>query len=322
MSLFLPEKWIWDFWLAEDGDTWHVFFLQADKAIGDPELRHANASVGHAISRDLRSWGYLGTALSPDARPGFDDSTTWTGSVTRHNGEWVMFYTGNSKKSHNTVQRIGMARSTDLHAWKRFSANPVIDDLPAPYENRHFPDRWHDRSLRDPDVRPDPVRGGWRMHFTARVENQDADAAGCIGAAWSADLTHWQVLPPVVAPEIASELEVPQFLEINNRWYLLFCTGANRLGARFKAAHPEVAGITGTHYFLADTPDGPWRLGPSMFFAGDARGSQYAGKLVPTRAGLFFMGFLNFDAEGKFLGELSDPIPVAVSLDGSLTLSK
>lgn len=322
MPLFLPDKWVWDFWLAEDGDTWHAFFLQAPQSLGDPDLRHVNASVGHAVSTDLRSWKYLGTTLAPDTGPGFDDSAIWTGSVLRHNGEWIMFYTGNSKANHNTVQRIGMARSTDLHNWKRCSENPIVDNLPAPYENRHMPDRWHDRSLRDPDVRPDPVRGGWRMHFSARVENQEADSAGCIGAAWSEDLRSWQVLPPVIAPGMSGELEVPQFLEINDRWYLLFCTGATRLGKRFKESHPEVVGKTGTHYFIADNPSGPWRLGPDMFFAGDEQGSLYAGKLVPTRSGLFFMGFLNIDAEGGFVGGLSDPIPVIVGADGSLKLSR
>lgn len=322
MTLILPDKWTWDFWLAEDDGAWHAFLLQADKSIGDPEQRHWHASVGHAVSRNLVDWDYLGTALAPAPGPAFDDSTTWTGCTLKHGDEWLMFYTGNSRASQNKVQRIGLARSRDLHTWTRDPASPLVDDLPAPYENRHFPDRWHDRSLRDPDVRPDPTRGGWRMHFTARVENQAADAAGCIGAAWSSDLLNWTVLPPVVAPGIAGELEVPQFLEINGRWYLLFCTGANRLGREFLARHPETAGFTGTHYFIADGPDGPWRLGKGMFFVGDRRGSRYAGKLAQTRDGLFFLAFLNFGEDGQFVGGLSDPVRVIVDGSGELTLAQ
>ena len=67
--LALKDKWIWDFWLAQDGPTWHIFFLQADKALGDPELRHWNVTYGHATSRDLVHWTHLGTCFTPAATP-------------------------------------------------------------------------------------------------------------------------------------------------------------------------------------------------------------------------------------------------------------
>ncbi|MCC8180905.1 MAG: family 43 glycosylhydrolase [Planctomycetes bacterium] len=322
MALLLPDKWTWDFWLARDRDTWHLFMLQADKAVGDPALRHWHASIGHAVSTDLRNWNYLGTALAPNEKPGFDDSTTWTGCTFRHNDEWLMFYTGNAKASDNKIQRIGVATSPDLMNWTRSPQNPLIDNLPAPYENRHYPDRWHDRSLRDPDVNPDPSRGGWRMFFSARTADQPGDSAGCIGQAWSDDLLRWEVLPPAVAPGMAGELEVPQLLHIGDYWYLLFCTAGSRFGATFAAANPGIAAQTGTHYFIADSIDGPWRLGPDMFFAGDTQGSTYAGKMVETESGWVFLGFLNFGPDGQFIGGLADPVPVEVGQDGTLSLRR
>ena len=81
--LALKDRWIWDFWLARDGAHWHVFFLQAPKSIGDPELRHWNVSIGHATSDDLKNWSYRGTCFGPAAGPAWDDHTTWTGSVVR-----------------------------------------------------------------------------------------------------------------------------------------------------------------------------------------------------------------------------------------------
>jgi hypothetical protein len=48
MTLRLPDKWVWDFWLVRDGADYHAFYLQAHRSLGDPELRHMNASVGHA----------------------------------------------------------------------------------------------------------------------------------------------------------------------------------------------------------------------------------------------------------------------------------
>jgi len=66
MSLRYDDRWIWDFWTAIDGPDVHLFHLQAPRALGDPELRHRHATVGHAVSRDLRTW----TELPPRSRPG------------------------------------------------------------------------------------------------------------------------------------------------------------------------------------------------------------------------------------------------------------
>ena len=65
MPLSLPDKWIWDFWFAQDGLEYHVFYLQAPKSLGDEKLRHWHVSIGHAVSRDLVSWSVLPDAISP-----------------------------------------------------------------------------------------------------------------------------------------------------------------------------------------------------------------------------------------------------------------
>ena len=38
MVIAIDGKWIWDSWYAKDGDTFHGFFLQADRSLGDPDL--------------------------------------------------------------------------------------------------------------------------------------------------------------------------------------------------------------------------------------------------------------------------------------------
>jgi beta-fructofuranosidase len=119
MTLRLDDHWVWDFWFAQDGPDVHVFFLQAPRSLGDPELRHRNARIGHAVSRDLRHWRVLPAPL-PEARPGaFDDMATWTGSVYRADGAWHMFYTGISTAQDGAVQRVGLATSGDLMRWER-----------------------------------------------------------------------------------------------------------------------------------------------------------------------------------------------------------
>ena len=44
--LSLPDAWAWDFWTADDGERLHLFYLNAPRDLGDPELRHRFAGVG------------------------------------------------------------------------------------------------------------------------------------------------------------------------------------------------------------------------------------------------------------------------------------
>ena len=46
--LRLDDFWVWDSWVADDGDAYHLYFLQAPRSLGDPALRHVHATVGHA----------------------------------------------------------------------------------------------------------------------------------------------------------------------------------------------------------------------------------------------------------------------------------
>ncbi|MGA9857734.1 MAG: hypothetical protein WBQ18_07705, partial [Solirubrobacteraceae bacterium] len=91
--LRLADHWVWDCWIADDGDLYHVFFLKAPRALGDAGLRHDRATIGHASSLDLVDWIYHGTALAPEL-DGWDDLALWTGSVVRGDDDvWRMFYT-------------------------------------------------------------------------------------------------------------------------------------------------------------------------------------------------------------------------------------
>ena len=120
MVLALEKQWIWDSWYVRTGDTWHAFFLKADKSIGDPDLRHFNVTQGHAVSTDLKTWEHRGTSLSPAAAPAFDDTAVWTGSVLKGPDDlWHLFYTGASSAEKGLYQRVGHATSPDLDTWTR-----------------------------------------------------------------------------------------------------------------------------------------------------------------------------------------------------------
>jgi len=65
MALSLPDHWLWDHWIADDGERYHLFFLRASRALHNPQRRHWRASLGHAVSEDARTWELLPDALVP-----------------------------------------------------------------------------------------------------------------------------------------------------------------------------------------------------------------------------------------------------------------
>ncbi|WP_163264197.1 levansucrase [Chelativorans alearense] len=321
MVLALDDKWIWDSWYVRDGDLWHAFFLQADKALVDPDLRHWNVSQGHATSRDLVNWMHLGTCFLPAPGPAWDDYTTWTGSVVRDDeGLWHLFYTGASHAEDGLIQRIGHATSTDLHSWKRVGPDPCLDlvgEAAKAYEADHARGFWHDRAMRDPWVMRDPAGDGWLMYFTARAAGiAEPNGGGAIGFATSPDLHRWTLQEPVFVGGFG-QLEVPQVFEKNGRWYCLFCTAAEHF-SRDQAEAVPGGPVTGTHYLVADDPRGPWQVAPGPFLDGALPCRRYAARIVETGEGMAIMGFADRPDGRGFAGHIMDPEPVVIDENGAL----
>lgn len=315
MALHLDDRWVWDFWLVDDGADHHVFYLQAAHAIGDPDQRHWNVSIGHAVSTDLRDWTVLADALRPGPAPSWDDASTWTGSVVRHDGGWHLLYTGTSHADNRLVQRVGLATSPDLLTWTK-RADPVLEADPRWYETLD-PSAWHDQAWRDPWVFRDERDGAFHALVTARVSAGPAAERGVVGHARSTDLVRWEVLPPVTEPMGFGQLEVPQTVRVGERWYLLFSSDVQTQGERRRA---DGTG-TGTYYLVGDSPTGPFAVVGDGVLEADPAGSTYAGKLHHDRdGGLVFLAWHRTGADGTFRGELSDPRPVDVAEDGRLHL--
>lgn len=319
MVIAIDGKWLWDSWYVHDGERWHGFFLQAERSLGDPDLRHFNVTQGHVTSDDLVNWTHLGTTFAPALAPAWDDYTTWTGSVVRgDDGLWHLFYTGTSRAEQGLCQRLGHATSTNLHDWTRVDGGLALDMTGAAadlYEKEHVVGFWHDRAMRDPWVMRDPSGAGWLMYFTARVPGvPDPNEGGAIGFATSPDLFRWTLWPPVFAGGFG-QLEVPQVFERGGRWFCLFCTGAGHWGpsARALLGTPK----TGTHYLIADDPRGPWRLAPLPLLDMDDPCARYAARILETPEGLRIIGFSD-TGWATFRGVITDPDPVELGADGLL----
>lgn len=312
MSLHLEDRWIWDFWLARRGPEHHVFFLHAPRALGDPDQRHWNVAIGHAVSEDLSTWARLPDAMRPGQQGEWDDYTTWTGSVIEVPGGWALLYTGTSRAENGLVQRIGLARSDDLVHWTRHPGNPVLEADARWYELLDL-GLWHDQAWRDPCVLRDPGTGDYHAFVTARANHGPAGGRGVIAHATSSDLEEWEVRPPLGAPKGFGQMEIPQVLRLGGRWHLLFSAHA------WAQAERRDARPTGTFHAVSDRLTGPYEESSPLLT--DERERYYGAKVVVDGAGLRCLAFVNLDERGQFVGDLSDPWPVILGPGGELRIA-
>ena len=313
MALRLEDKWIWDSWYAFDGERYHAFYLHASRALGDPVRRHRNPIVGHAVSDDLTNWTVVRDALIVSDSPAFDSWTTWTGSVIRDdNGLWWMFYTGTSREDGGDVQTIGAATSTDLMEWTKLSSEPMVSADARWYEKL---DKtiWHDEAWRDPWVfRFENDPSTWHMLVTARANHGDPATRGVLGHATSTDLLNWDVRPPLSEPgQGFGQLEVFQFEIVDGVPVLVFCCGWRELSAERRAEFGE----RDATYSVAVSAD----LTEVDFNRAKAFEDPlvYAARIIQGKDGWYLIGFVN-EVDGKFVGELCDPVPVSATVEAGL----
>jgi beta-fructofuranosidase len=325
VSLRLHDRWLWDFWVVRDGPDFHVFYLQAPRSLRDPELRHRHASIGHAVSSDLRHWNVLSDALGPGEPGAWDDSTVWTGSIepeTRRAGAppdgWRLLYTGTARATGGLVQRIGLATSPDLLTWTRHAGNPVLEPDHALYEGLGQ-SAWHEEAWRDPWLFRDPASGARHALITARASHGPVATRGVIALATAESDDRWSVGLPITRPGVYGHMEIPQLHRLaDGRWCLLFSVPGlpDGLEAGLGGVPPR-AGLRGTHYLVADAPLGPFEWQSHGVLLADEGGTWYGAKLLEGPDGrLTCLAWAAHDAHGGFVGELSDPMEVIVDRVG------
>ena len=315
------DAWIWDSWVVDDGELYHLFFLSAPRSLGDPERRHLDASIGHATSPDLVDWTDHGTALAPSAH-GWDDLSLWTGSVIRRpDGGWAMFYTALGSGGRGADdQRIGLAHSDDLFTWHRVGDAPVVT-ADARWYRTQPGDLHASATWRDPFVVADGA--GFRMLVTARAVLGRPGDDGVLAQATSRDLVHWEVGPPVSAPGAGfGQLEVAHVHEVDGRPVLTFTCHPDEQTAARRARHGRfctwaVVGEPGAS--LA----GPWDVGTAQPFTADP--ALFAAPLVQRRDGSWaLLGFRALDPADRVDDDglrVGDPVPVAV-VDGAIVATE
>lgn len=314
MTFSLEHQWVWDFWLADDGERFHMYYLHAPKSLGDQKLRHRNAQIGHATSHDLTTWTDLGVVLRPGSPGEFDETATWTGSVIRGvDGIWRMFYTGShflSDGSSSNVETVGVAKSADLHTWVK-SPGPITKADPRWYETLGT-STWPEEAWRDPWVFADPSGAGWHMLVTARSNQGVDDERGVIGHATSADLETWRVQSPLSVPGAGfAHLEVPQITTVDRRLLLLFScdTGALSNARKSRGEHGGIWALE------PESVLGPYQVKHAELIAPE---SLYSGRAIQNRQGEWvLLAFENSTDSGDFVGRIGDPMSITWVANGS-----
>ena len=308
MTISRVQDWLWDSWYITAADGVHAFHLMAPKSLGNPDLRHVNARVGHSLSNDFVTWQELPDALLPSEAEAFDDLATWTGCVLEHEGQWHMFYTGIEKRTGGAIQRIGHAVSTDLIEWTKLSREPILSADARWYSTMSAGEP--DEPFRDPWVFWH--EGQWHMLVTAKHASaaRDGGGHGTMAHAVSDDLESWTLLEPLIHDSGFRQLEVFQVVEVDGQWFVIFCTGVADV------SRPGVPAAFATYSAPAAGPLGPFDLDRAKPLAG---GGVYAARVVRLAdSSPALMGFLDSGEPGGFTGTIGNPIPLRVSAAGDL----
>ena len=216
------------FWKGE----YHLFYLKPRGPLGD------RYPWSHAVSTDLIHWEELPDALTPGEHGAPDSGGCWTGSVIAAEGKFHIFYTG-WNPGHPTPQTICHATSEDLVSWTKDRGNPLLGPDASLYATADW---------RDPFVFWNAEEQCYWMLITAKLaERKGRRAQGCLAVAQSADLSFWQVCPPLWLFNRPHPPECPDLFRKDGRWALVFSdlwtthrTADNLLGPWRRSEEPEL----------------------------------------------------------------------------------
>ena len=267
--LFTPSdtrRILWDSWLYNDNGTYHLFHLT--KYSG----RRSDA-INHAVSSDLLNWKDLGPVIRMGTGRQWDAGFLLTGTVIRFRDSYYMFY--GARRGH--LQLLGLAVSSDLNRWEKFSEEPLLAPDPRWYETDVGGTPLHHAAWRDPCIQRDS-QGIFHLFLCARVREGGLNGGGAIAHAVSDNLLDWEIGPPVHVSGNYGFLEVPDVFFFHDRWYLLFSCGE----WHSCRSREWPRGASGIRYLVSEGIDGPYIEPENSLLLGSPSGSlhNYAGRSI------------------------------------------
>jgi beta-fructofuranosidase len=297
-----------DFWFLEGPDALHMYYLEFRVP---PRDRFAEEGIGHATSTDGIQWTEQDRVIGRGEPGSWDDAAIYTGSAIEVGGKYYMLYTGLTNADH--CQRIGLLTSDDMMSWERFESNPVIEPDARWYETLADVegDAWV--AWRDPYLFWHEAEQACYAYITGTVRGDaPREERGCVALARSENMFRWELLPPIAAPGLYREHEVPQVFQFAGRWYMLHSTALWRYSEPAYERKPERWCQDGTHYLVASDPLGPWEVPPIDVVAGGKGKPPYAARAQQVGDDLLLYHW------GPVRRELAVPMKLSAEADGRL----
>ena len=247
-----PEE-MWDTWVLQDGDEYHLFFL-------------SGGSIGHAVSKDLIHWKHLPPIRNMAKKGDWDaGGMRMTGCTVKHKDKYYLSYGAGIPGTP-----IGLLESNDLTNWKRVGDPVLIAQEP------YLPDHWRDLS---------PVWSEAKKRWDGYLFGIHAKTKrGSIAHVSSKDFLTWTYHEPLFVTEEYNRdndgfvyLEVPDLFEMGGKYYATFSSIRSR-----KTATSGRKDASGTWYVMADKKEGPFRVpeNPLLLGTGMGRNDHYVGRTI------------------------------------------
>ncbi|MCI8585268.1 MAG: sucrose-6-phosphate hydrolase [Lachnospiraceae bacterium] len=163
---------------------------------------HSYKEWGLFTSRDLLSWQFEGSALTPGQT--YDRNGVYSGSGQVIGGRLCLFYTGNFKEDGRRISSQCLAVTED---GRQYCKEGVILRTPEEYTG-HF---------RDPKV----FRGKNSDYFMV-IGGQRKNHKGAIALCRAEDVRNWEYQGTLAVSEQYEMIECPDLFELDGRWVLLY----------------------------------------------------------------------------------------------------
>ena len=147
-----------------------------------PGYETGPAVIGLCFSADLVHWEMGDPVLRPDPKWDWEKGGLYKSWIMEHEGVFYLYYNAKNQE-HNWREQTGLAISTDLQRWERYSGNPVLKTGPSgSFDDLFASDPCVFRLQRaEEDFR-------WVMFYFGNCSDHHARDS----AAFSRDLLHWE----------------------------------------------------------------------------------------------------------------------------------
>lgn len=219
-----PSRHTWDFWYYFDSGQklFHIFYLNADRALVASEQHHFTSCLGYATTQDFTTidWGDEdGLNILRPPQDHWANTSIWSGDIVKIKTGYLLFYTSRDcNQDDGLTQSIGVAFASDLSSRQWHVLQTKIEPKFV-YQTKSLAGDLSIHTWRDPFLFRLRDRGQIYMLVSAKLSKGAIGRNGAIAllkisaenfaAAVRGDCD-WTYLPPISQPGCYPEMEVPQ----------------------------------------------------------------------------------------------------------------